>query len=215
MPTTKRKNDGSDWRDTVDDFAPPVDDGPPASNSNARPAPPVAVVDRPADDVIDLSAGVALADDTPRETAWDGRKTRLMLGYGMLRDQRYVPAGERVDFEASFHDGSWHGPEAGTVVTLMRSGHFVGTPAYAERRNAQVIIDNERGLNRLANDAQGPAPTGLHERTDAERRAVLDPMLRGGIKEMQRKERQEARTPAEESADQLAAAIVGAIKAGS
>lgn len=214
---TAKRGDGFDWRPDAEEGAPPPADGRPASTSTAVAEPPVAVTPRRElkvdnDGVVDLSSGAEL-DGPVSDEPWDGRKTRFMLGFPLVRDQSYVHVGTRVDFSTSFTNGRWRGPEASTVAQLLRTGHFAGTPAYAERKRQQVVIDNERGLYRSKDDPQGAPPEGLHERTDAEVHASLDDMLRGGAAEMRRREQQEARTAGDENAEKLAAAITGAIKA--
>lgn len=182
------------------------------------PTPPEVQRKEPANDaprVVDMSGGDATV--MPQVAQWDGTRTRFRLGSGMVRDGKFVHAGQTVEFEASFMtvtnldgttEGRWYGPEAGTVAHLLASGWFAGTQAWQQRKTMQGAVDYERGVNR--NDGQ-PAPEGLEERTSEQQEANLADMLRGGLREQKRKEAQESKSASEELAEKLAEVLTPVI----
>ena len=154
----------------------------------------------------------------PKAADWNGTKTRVKLGHGMIRDGVFFGEGDDVDFAVAWQAGvrrdeetgemvaGWAGPEAATFLRLYTSGYFLGTTAYAQRNAAQLNINAERGIDR-ANLPNDPRPRGLEALNSDEQRQRVEDMLRGGPAEMKRKEAQEARSASDEASDRMTAAL--------
>jgi hypothetical protein len=147
---------------------------------------------------------------------WDGTRTRLPLALNMLRGDRgddgkpsgpprVLGLGDHIEVDAVYdEDGKrWLGPEAEHVEDLFRRGMILGSAAQRDLSAEATAIEHTRGAWPTADGKPAVRPE-LRQRDKSAAQAEWERALAGGMRQILRREKQEARADLQDQVEAAA-----------